>query len=149
MTRDYAESILEVGTKPLRRRDRAALKLALECLRGRTVLDRESDGEEWPEYYSDMRVSDAMIALKCASPWRVAGEVHDALRHARKRSARRLLRARLALLLRVLLRVNVGDYGWPQVPVDPWGYRASVPLYALAPAHHTGRTPRERREGRG
>lgn len=107
----YAETWQDVGAQSLRRRDLEAMRLALSCLRGRTVLDRESDSDEWLEQCSDMRLSDALCALKCASQWGVAGELCEAVKWARKRSPRRLLRARLALLLRCLLRVDAGDYG--------------------------------------
>jgi len=101
----------DVGALSLRRRDREAMVLALSCLRGRTVLDRDSDTDEWLEQYGDMRVSDALCALKCASPWGVAGQLVETVKWARKRAPRRLIRARLALLLRVLLRVDAGDEG--------------------------------------
>lgn len=105
MTR-YAETILDVGRYPLRRRDRAAMVLALECLRWYPRGPEASDA-----------LRDASDALRLPM-WEVGprtaigAELYEAVRQTWQddRSCR-LLRARLALLLRVLLRVDAGDYG--------------------------------------
>lgn len=80
----------------LSRRDRAAMVLALECIRARHGLNR------------------AMRALEMGPPHgtsvTVVFRIEDAQCVAYPPSDR-ILRARLALTLRVLLRVDAGDFG--------------------------------------
>jgi len=117
-----ARTWLEVGARPLSRRDRAALRLALECVR-------------WPGQWRDPgpwsaigalgyggEVSEELARVLCLvdesfdpaapaarSPLRARCNARRLLR-ARLR-ARRLLRVRLALALRVLLRLDAGNLG--------------------------------------
>jgi hypothetical protein len=143
------------------RRDRAALSLALEVLRAEygsaglaaDVLERGDDAAgALGEAVEGQRNLDHHY--RCCG----GGPVSSA-------SARRLLRARLALVLRAMLRADAGDYGprmcrdcggpYPRGVWEPcragtehWhGCRgvaaAYTPLWELAPAHD-GRTPRQR-----
>jgi hypothetical protein len=89
----YAETVTEVGVHPLRRRDRASLTLALDVLRG-TVVTMEGD---------------AAAVLDHGGP--VAAGIACALHRGAREAGWQPAYARLALLLRVLLRVDAGDYG--------------------------------------
>jgi hypothetical protein len=98
------------------RRDIAALSLAYECLRDSGSL-------------GTYRAKDA---LECGA------EVSYALRVALRKCQSRLLRVRLALLLRVLLRVAAGDYGpgrWFAGCQCPCGGGGYTPLWESAPPH--------------
>jgi hypothetical protein len=111
----YAESILDVGVHPLRRRDRASLTLALECLR-----------EE------DVHVVAAVISARrsLSEGGDVACQVLAASNVASAHEAGRLVRSRFALLLRCLLRVDKRDFGpvtwWPWIDADGSEVRAPV-----------------------
>lgn len=135
-----ARSWTDVGRLPMSRRDRAALVLAYECAR------------RW-RFAADSAVS-ARRALSMGE-----GAALDLLCDTNAISVRetggRQLRARLALALRVLLRVDRGDFGrtewvgchcacdgdrggWVPAPVRP--------LWEQAPAwFNDGMTPRVRR----
>lgn len=96
----YAETWLDVGRLPLRRRDRAAMVLAYEmCRRPMPEYERA--------YAANVRVHAAMTALGMGDVshaiWNAVGNTYA--------SQARLVCTRLALLLRVLLRVDAGDYG--------------------------------------
>ena len=86
---------------PLRlsRRDRAALTLALECLRAE--CPSRGDRSAW-DYLDDAR---NVLGIGSYAEG-MAGAVHDALYAAGPWRSARLLRARLALLLRALLRAD-------------------------------------------
>jgi len=75
------------GTARLSRRDRAALMLALECLRANRDLDTRE-------------------ALSCADLGRVADEIRVACCWSGSAARWRVQRARLALLLRLVLRCD-------------------------------------------
>jgi hypothetical protein len=88
----------------LTRRDRAALVLSYELLRSHDAHDCE------PFY-----------ALGCAADGGVAWLVEEAAHVAYSPHGYRLLRARLALVIRALLRADAGDYGPPgESPVMAW-----------------------------
>jgi hypothetical protein len=100
----------------LTRRDRAAMVLALECLRNYThpldARDAIQDAHAalgLPNFGNDgARVTlDLALAATLRGAWVWDGR------------ASRLLRARLALLLRVMLRVDAGDDG-PRERIDEW-----------------------------
>lgn len=98
----------------LTRRDRAAMQLAYECVRSRWWSSARD---------SDIRLAEDALFLggRAASGiLRASEEAREAIyfagfavEHFREY---RLLRARLALLLRVLLRADAGDFGnlWPR-----------------------------------
>lgn len=108
---DRATTWLDVARVPLSRRDRAALVLALELLR-RPV----PHAKPW---VAARRVREAMHVMLDEGVslhlWSDTLAVSDEM-PVRQRPAPRLLRARLALAIRVLLRVDAGDYGsrWPR-----------------------------------
>jgi hypothetical protein len=118
--------MVEVGLYPLSRRDRAAMELALEELRREDFVYR--------------------CGNVLAYGGRISLDLIEEVTGAWVRS--RLLRARLALLLRCLLRVDRGDFGatvwvgcncvcdgdnggWVPAPVRP--------LWADAPPHEVSR----------
>jgi hypothetical protein len=118
-------------TRMLSRRDRAAIAIALECLR-------------FAKWEPDVAVADAYGILVAGE--RVAKATRDAVFGAWGIDGRgwRLLRARLALYLRALLRADRGDYGpteWLGCSCScdgdrgGWAPRRITPLWALAPAH--------------
>lgn len=97
----------------LTRRDRAALTLALCELRGSATSYgsaiealKHHDGGDWPPYLPPLladcesEMDDAIAETVGSREWY--------RQHYRNRD---LLRARLALLLRALLRADAGDYG--------------------------------------
>lgn len=94
----HSETWLDVGRCPLRRRDRAAMALALEQVRARHGL------------FACL----AALTYGAAVSGCVRHAMNDAwqwhFHHGRGPVPGDLLRARLALLLRVLLRVDAGDY---------------------------------------
>lgn len=101
---DYAETWTDIGRLPLRRRDRAAMALALECLRAsdeppHVALGRAANVLDAPGY--DGRARSQVWNALCAA--QQGGLPGDWL------TVQRFLRARLALLLRVLLRVDAGE----------------------------------------
>jgi hypothetical protein len=126
------------------RRDRAALSLALEVLRAEygsaglaaDVLERGDDAAEaLGEAVEGQRNLDHHY--RCCG----GGPVSSA------ESARRLLRARLALVLRAMLRADKGDFGpteWHGCNCScdgdrgGWLPRRITPLWELAPAHGGG-----------
>lgn len=98
---------------PLRltRRDRAALVLAYEEVRGgslRSAIEalKHHDGGDWPPYLPPVIV-DAEAASDDAIPHPPASRAWYAA-HYRFHD---VLRARLALALRAILRADAGDYG--------------------------------------
>jgi hypothetical protein len=127
------------------RRDRCALALALEVLRAESsqwaarlasdVLERGDDvAEALGEAVEGQRSLDHHY--RCCG----GGPVSSA-------SARRLLRARLALVLRAMLRADKGDFGpteWHGCNCScdgdrgGWLPRRITPLWELAPAHGGG-----------
>lgn len=80
----------------LTRRDRCAMALALECVRGDNGVA------------AFMR---ARRALALGGFGSTSAQVYDAFSDAIALGAWRLLRARLALLLRAMLRADAGDFG--------------------------------------
>lgn len=94
----HARTLADVGRLPLSRRDRAALVLAYECVR-------------------DGMIDDACAALLAG------GAVSCTIEYALPGRDMGVERARLALLLRVLLRVDAGDLG-PVLSSD--GYVAMI-----------------------
>lgn len=84
------------------RRDRCAMALALECLRGRGTALSCLDDALGALYRGD------------TAAMRLMDDVEQACRHGVESWAH--VRARLALALRTLLRVEAGDYG----PREPW-----------------------------
>jgi hypothetical protein len=92
------------------RRDRAALVLAYEQLRN----SASGGNRAWRDGAVTRVVADAKLALR-ETPIDLAfrSAYADA---SRDYLALRLLRARLALLIRALLRADAGDYG----PRDAW-----------------------------
>ena len=102
--REHARTWADVGRLPLSLRDRAAMVLALECLR-----------RECPPHL--LRVDDlAKLHVEAARDVLEYGRANHEIAVYVHGVAPRLLRARLALALRVLLRVNAGDMG-PSVRV--------------------------------
>jgi hypothetical protein len=92
------------------RRDRAALRLALEVLRAANSREHLSLRDAFCEAMECGRIGSGVAyevtdALNCAEP----ADHHD--RHRNER----LGRARLALLIRAILRADAGDTG-------PWDY---------------------------
>jgi hypothetical protein len=85
------------------------MTLALECLRETIAVD--DDDDEVREDVAFNRVRFALDAFLCALPGERADDLRVCAIHARRRSSSRLLRARLALALRVLLRADAGDFG--------------------------------------
>lgn len=135
----HARTLADVGRLPLSRRDRAALVLAYECLRSRR--------DRFGLYYAGSAVNMGGSA--------VADKIDDAIGAARgllsTPTGERLLRARLALLLRVILRVDE-DWLGPTIVSDevarlrPELVRAGLlntrpmrPLWERAPKHGGGR----------
>jgi hypothetical protein len=84
------------------RRDRAAMQLALGVLR-RGALESL---RLYPDALAALRLGDAVAGYVWATGRRALSEGVD----------RDVFNARLALLLRVLLRADAGDYG----PKEPW-----------------------------
>jgi hypothetical protein len=142
-----AASWIEVGALPLSRRDRAAMELGLESLR--LAVSRRVDaysvdecGVEW-----------AREALQLG--WLVSSRLRQAAWTSSVRvGAARLLRARLALALRVLLRVDRGDYGpveWSGCRCNcdgdagGWLPRRYTAAWESAPQWEAGVTPEMRR----
>lgn len=122
------------------RRDRACLVLALEGAR----VARWPDGP-WmaPDFLAE---SDGPPLDVHRAWWAAAWDLarYDAGGPRWPRSTERLLRARLALLLRALLRADAGDFGptaWAgcrcSCDGDNGGWQATryTPLWELAPQH--------------
>jgi hypothetical protein len=141
------------------RRDRAATVLAYECVRWHPLAEEAEDALESAEKALSLPLWAPVDSL--------ANVVGRALCYARDNRrllddrASRLLRARLALLLRALLRADAGDYGPSPVCarcgspfVSPyvgkaWCYgacrrafvpttRRITPLWERAPSHERG-----------
>jgi len=113
------------------RRDRAALALALECLRA---------GDDY----------DASSALFAGAHEETCSAIRLAFLDAGFSTPNRILCARLALALRVLLRVDAGDFGrcrtWvcDQEHQPCWlethrAYEPVRPLWCDAPPHEVSR----------
>lgn len=89
----------------LSRRDVAAMRLALECLRWHPLPDDDEAAEA---------IDSAADALRLPRWW-FDGHARGVARELPYDLdvPPRILRARLALALRVLLRADAGDFGWP------------------------------------
>ncbi len=108
-----------------RRRNRAALVLAYECVR-RPLVGRSRRAQ-----------SAALNEFALAVLWHGPRELMRMLEQATHVVEARLLRARLALLLRVMIRADAGDYGRCPCSVCNDGVRRRGwrPLWQHAPAY--------------
>jgi hypothetical protein len=118
------------------RRDRAAMTLALECVRETIAVD---DDDDVRDDVASSRVRYALDAFLCALPGERADELRMYAVHARKRVNPRLLRARLALALRVFLRADAGDFGRCRTWVCDQEHQPVRPLWCDAPPHEVSR----------
>lgn len=105
----YAETVLDVGRLPLRRRDVNAMRLALDNLRA----DDASADVLLEQFAPHGGPSNAIAAAFKGAWYEMANAMYgsEGFTEMPTRHELRLLRARLALLLRCLLRVDAGDYG--------------------------------------
>lgn len=105
----YAETILDVGRLPLRRRDVNAMRLALDNLRA----DDASADVLLEQFAPHGGPSNAIAAAFNGAWYEMANAMYgsEGFTEMPTRHELRLLRARLALLLRCLLRVDAGNYG--------------------------------------